>query len=176
MKKYKLNIFILVCVSLLIMFLVMKDDFNDIMTNLLNTNIFYLLVALLLMILNILFQSFSMHLYLKEIDNNYKLKDTFILMISAQFFNAITPFSSGGQPFQVYLLNKQGIGVGQSANALLQNFLSYQLSLILMGTSAIIANKFLNIIPNTSLLKNIVVIGFLVNVVVLLILLFLSKA
>lgn len=176
MKKYKINIIILVFVSLLIMFLIMKDNFNEIMDNLLNANIFYLLLALILMILSVLFQSFSMHLYLKEIDKTYKFRDTFILMFSALFFNAITPFSSGGQPFQVYLLNKQGIKISESTNALLQNFFSYQLALITLGTVAIIVNNFLEIIPNTSLLRHIVIIGFVVNVLVLAIIIYLGKA
>ena len=176
MKKYKSNIIILIIVSLLIMFLIMKDNFNEIMNNLLNANIFYLLLALIFMVLSVLFQSFSMHLYLKEIDHNYKFKDTFMLMFSALFFNAITPFSSGGQPFQVYLLNKQGIKISESTNALLQNFLSYQFALITLGTIAIIINYFLEIIPNTSLLRHIVIIGFIVNVLVLVILEFLGKA
>ena len=176
MKKYKINIIILVCVSLLIMFFIMKDNFNEIMDNLLNANILYLFIALIFMILSVLFQSFSMHLYLKELDKNYKFKDTFILMFSALFFNAITPFSSGGQPFQVYLLNKQGIKISESTNALLQNFLSYQLALITLGTIAIIINHFLEIIPNTSLLRHIVIIGFIVNVIVLGLIIYLGKA
>ena len=176
MKKYKINIIILICVSLLIMFLIMKDNFNEIIDNLLNANIFYLFLALIFMILSVLFQSFSMHLYLKELDKNYKFKDTFILMFSALFFNAITPFSSGGQPFQVYLLNKQGIKISESTNALLQNFLSYQLALITLGTVAIIINHFMGIIPNTSLLKHIVIIGFVVNVIVLALIIYLGKA
>lgn len=176
MKKYRINIVILVLVSLLIMFLIMKDNFNEIMDNLINANIFYLFIALIFMVLSVLFQSFSMHLYLKELDKNYKFKDTFILMFSALFFNAITPFSSGGQPFQVYLLNKQGIQISKSTNALLQNFLSYQLALITLGTVSIIINYFLEIIPNTSLLKNIVIIGFIVNVLVLGIIIYLGKA
>ena len=176
MKKYKINIIILICVSLLIMFLIMKDDFNEIMNNLINANVLYLFLALIFMVLSVLFQSFSMHLYLKELDKNYKFKDTFILMFSALFFNAITPFSSGGQPFQVYLLNKQGIKITESTNALLQNFLSYQLALITLGTVSIIINNFLEIIPNTSLLKNIVIIGFVVNVLVLGLIIYLGKA
>ena len=176
MKKYKINIIILICVSLLIMFLIMKDNFNEIMDNLLNANIFYLFLALIFVILSVLFQSFSMHLYLKELDKNYKFKDTFILMFSALFFNAITPFSSGGQPFQVYLLNKQGIKISESTNALLQNFLSYQLALITLGTIAIIINHFIEVIPNTSLLRHIVIIGFIVNVIVLALIIYLGKA
>ena len=176
MKKYKINIIILICVSLLIMFLIMKDNFNEIMDNLLNANIFYLFLALIFMILSVLFQSFSMHLYLKELDKNYKFKDTFILMFSALFFNVITPFSSGGQPFQIHLFNKQGIKISESTNALLQNFLSYQLALITLGTIAIIINHFIEAIPNTSLLRHIVIIGFIVNVIVLALIIYLGKA
>ena len=178
MKKYnfKYNILIILVVSLFIMYLLLKDNFNEIMTNLLKANILFLLIAFILMVLNVLFQSFSMHQYLKIIEPKYKFKDTFILMFSALFFNAITPFSSGGQPFQVYILNKQKIDVSKSTNALIQNFLSYQIALIIMGILAIIANSFLDIIPNTSLLRHIVIIGFIVNVLVLAFILYLSKA
>ena len=176
MKKYKINIIILISVSLLIMYFIMKDNFDEITSNLLNTNIFYLLLILILVVLHVVFQSFSMHLYLRELDPNYKFKDTVILMFSALFFNAITPFSSGGQPFQVYLLNKQGIKITESTNALLQNFLSYQLALTILGTLAIIINSKIIIIPTTSLLKNVVLVGFFINVFVLFLLIFLGKA
>ena len=178
MKKYnfKYNILIILVVSLFIMYLLLKDNFNEIITNLLKANILFLIIAFVLMVLNVLFQSFSMHQYLKIIEPKYKFKDTFILMLSALFFNAITPFSSGGQPFQVYILNKQKIDVSKSTNALIQNFLSYQIALIIMGVLAIIANSFLDIIPNTSLLRHIVIIGFIVNVLVLAFILYLSKA
>ena len=176
MKKYKRNIIILVLVSLFILYLIMKDNFSEIIGYLLGANILFLFIGLMFMVLNILFQSFSMHLYLKEIDKNYKFKDTFILMFSAQFFNGITPFSSGGQPFQMYLLKKQGIKLTESGNALLQNFVTYQLSLIIFGTFSVVANNYFNIIPDSSLLRKIVVIGYVVNIVVLLLILFLGKA
>jgi len=176
MKKYKKNIILLVLVSLLVMFFIMKDNYKEIIDNLLKVNMFYLLIAIVLIVLHILFQSFSMHLYLKEINNKYRFKDTFILMFSALFFNAITPFSSGGQPFQLYLLNKQGFKVSEAVNALIQNFLSYQLALTILGILAIISNSFLDIIPNTSLLKHIVIIGFAVNMLVLFLIIYLSKA
>ena len=176
MKKYKTNIIILILISVLIMYLIMKDDFKDIMSALTNIDIKFLFVALILMGLYVFFQSLSLHLYLKSIKKDYKLKDTFILMCSAQFFNAITPFSSGGQPFQMYLLKKQGIKVTDSGNALLQNFFTYQLALIIMGTFAVVTNSFLHIIPSTSLLKNIVLIGYIVNIIVLILLFSLGRA
>ena len=120
--------------------------------------------------------NFEDDVVLEVLLKGYKLKDTFILMCSAQFFNAITPFSSGGQPFQMYLLKKQGIKVTDSGNALLQNFFTYQLALIIMGTFAVITNSFLHIIPSTSLLKNIVLIGYIVNIIVLVLLFSLGRA
>lgn len=176
MKNYKRNIAILVIVSLIIMYFILKDDYIEIIHNLSKVNIVFILVAILFMFLYVLFQSFSMHIYLKVIDKDYKFLDTFILMSSALFFNAITPFSSGGQPFQIYLLNKQGIKVSEAMNVLLQNFFSYQLALTILGTLSIIINNFLNIIPNTSLLKHIVIVGFIVNVLVLLLIVYLGKA
>ena len=176
MKKYKMNIIILVSISIFIMYLIMKDNFDEISQNILHANLLYILLGLLLVVVHILFQSLSMHLYLKEIDSNYRFKNTFILMFSALFFNAITPFSSGGQPFQVYILNKQGIKVTESTNAILQNFLAYQISLILLGTTAIIINNNINIIPSSNVLKNIVLAGFIINVAVLLFIIFLGKA
>lgn len=176
MKKYGKNIILLVLISLFIMYLIMKDNFSEIIGYLISAKIEFLLLSLLFIVLYILFQSLSMHLYLKEINKNYKLRDTFILMFSAQFFNGITPFSSGGQPFQMYLLKKQGIKLTESGNALLQNFFVYQLSLIILGTFAVLTNKYFNIIPQTSLLRKIVMIGYLVNILILLLILFLGKA
>lgn len=176
MKKYRINIIILIVISIFIMYLIMKDDFYSIIDAIKNVDIKYLFIALIFMTLYVFFQSLSLHLYLKSIKKDYKLKDTFILMCTAQFFNAITPFSSGGQPFQMYLLKKQGIKLTDSGNALLQNFFTYQLALIIMGTFAVTINSIFNIIPSSSLLRKIVLIGYIVNIIILLLLFLLGKA
>jgi uncharacterized membrane protein YbhN (UPF0104 family) len=67
MKKYKTNIIILILISVLIMYLIMKDDFKDIMSALTNIDIKFLFVAFILMGLYVFFQSLSLHLYLKSI-------------------------------------------------------------------------------------------------------------
>lgn len=175
MKKYRLNVIILILITFLVMYLVLKDDFNTTVDTIKNVNLF-ILIALLFMILNIFFQSLSVHNFLKEVKSDYKFIDTFMLMVSALFFNAITPFSSGGQPFQMYLLRKQGIKVTDSGNVLLQNFFTYQLSLIIMGTFSIVINYMFNILPSNTILKHIVFVGYLVNLFVLFVLLFLIYA
>ena len=176
MKKYRLNIILLVIVAFVVIFFTLKDDFNGAMNYFKNMNYLWVLVAALCMILNIFFQSLSQYRFLKEIDPNYKFSSCFKLMCMAMFFNAITPFSSGGQPFEMYLLNKEGIKVSDSANALLQNFITYQFALIFIGTLAIIFNQIFGIFPDGNLLKNVVLVGYIINVIVMSLIIFFSRA
>ena len=176
MKKYKINIIILIIISFMVMYFALKDDFNTTIKYLATVNLLWIGVGILAFVLYLIFQSLSLHIFMKGIDKNYKLKDTILLILRAQFFNAITPFSSGGQPFQMYLMKKQGIKLTDSGNVLLQNFIGQQLSIIIMGTFSIVINKVFNIIPQDNMLRKIVVIGYVVNIVVLLILFMLSYA
>ena len=176
MKKYRLNIILLVIVAFVVIFFTLKDDLNGAMNYFKNMNYLWVLVAVLCMVLNILFQSLSQYRFLKEVDPNYKFSSCFKLMCMAMFFNAITPFSSGGQPCEMYLLNKEGIKVSDSLNALMQNFITYQFGLIFTSTIAIILNGIFKILPDTLLLKKIVLIGYFANILVMGIIIFISRA
>ena len=48
MKKYKTNIIILILISVFIMYLIMKDDFNNIIDAIKNVDVKFLLIALIL--------------------------------------------------------------------------------------------------------------------------------
>lgn len=175
MKKMKINIIILVLVSFIVLFFSLKDNFTSVVDYFININYFWILIACGFYVLNIFFQSMAQYRFLKEVKPDYKKSSCFRLMSMAMFFNGITPFSSGGQPFEMYLLKKEGIKVSDSANALLQNFITYQFSLIFIGTIALITNVYLEIIPDDMLLRKIVIIGYIVNVSVMALIIFLSR-
>ena len=59
--------------------------------------------------------------------SGYSLKKAFKLIIITKFFNGITPFSSGGQPMQIYYMHKDKISVGNATLALLINLSSFQI-------------------------------------------------
>lgn len=176
MKKYRINIIILVIVSFVVIFFSLKDDFNGAINYLKNMNYLWILIAVLFMLANIFFQSLSQYRFLKEVDPNYKFSSCFRLMCMAMFFNAITPFSSGGQPFEMYLLNKEGIKVSDSLNALLQHFITYQFGLIFTSTIVIVLNSIFKILPDGLLLKQIVLIGYFINILVMGLIIFFSRA
>lgn len=176
MKKYRLNLILIVLVSFIVIFLSLKDNYEESFTYIHNINILWLLLACLFMALNIIFQSLSQYGFLKEVKENYSFLSCTKLMVIAMFFNAITPFSSGGQPFEMYLLKKEGVKVSDSANALLQNFITYQFALIFIGTIAIILNNTLHIFPDGNILKNVVLIGYIINLLVMSLIIFFSRA
>lgn len=176
MKKYRINIIILVIISFVVIFLSLKDDFNGAINYFKNINFLWILCAIICMLINIFFQSLSQYRFLKEVKPDYKFSNCFRLMTIAMFFNAITPFSSGGQPFEMYLLNKEGIKYSDSLNALLQNFITYQFGLIFAGTIAIVLNKIYHVLPDQLLLQKVVLIGYIINIIVMGLIIFFSRA
>ena len=88
-------------------------------------------------------------------------------MITTQFFHAITPFSTGGQPWQIYKLKKEGLTLGESTNIVIEDFIVYQIALVFLGVVAVISNKLFNILPKNNALGHLVTIGFIINLLVI---------
>lgn len=173
-KKTKIfNILILIFITILVLYFSLKDDYKLIIKQILSINPIFLILSILFVILYWVFSSIVMNLFLGKI-TKYSFKKTFRLQIMTQFFNAITPFSSGGQPFEVYYLKKDGIKISDSTNVLIEHFIVYQLALILLGTVAIMANRIFGIFPPTSILKKLVTLGYIINVIVVLVLFYVS--
>ena len=68
---------------------------------------------------------------------------------------------------QIYYLHNEKIGVTKATNITLQNFIVYQISLILVGIFALLDNYFFGLFPNNSLIKRLVILGFVINLLVL---------
>ena len=49
--------------------------------------------------------------------------DTFLIGNTEHFFNGITPFATGGQPFQVYSYSRLGVKASASTGILMMNFI-----------------------------------------------------
>ena len=90
--------------------------------------------------------------------------------MGTQFFNAVTPFSTGGQPYQIYKFKKHGFSLEKGTNIIIQDFIVYQFALILLGTIAIVTNNIINFFPEDSFLEKLVFIGYLINLSVIILL------
>lgn len=168
MKNKKLNLLILLIMIILVLYFSLKDNFVGVINQLYNVNVLVFIITIVLFLLSLFFKSISLFMFIKEYNNNYSIKDAFALTLISQFLNGITPFQSGGQPFEIYLLKKKNIRITDSTCCLLKDFISFQIALILMSLFSILINMKTNVIKTNSYFTFIIVIGFIINFSVLL--------
>ncbi len=166
----KLNIILLIGLSSAVLYFSLKDNFNEIVKDILNMNPWWLLVSLLLIFGYWLFKTIAFHSLIIKFDSDYKFIRAFKLIMLTQFFNGITPSSSGGQPFVVYTLKKDGVKGTDGTNIVVQDFIIYQIALISLGVLAIFLNYCFNIFKTVGILQEVVLIGFFINVGVVVVL------
>ena len=168
MKNKKLNLSLLILALSLVLYFTLKDNFSSIMHELSKVNILIFALAIFVFILSLMIKSVSLQKFIKEHKKNYSFKSAFYLTLIGQFLNGITPFSTGGQPFQVYLLKKDGHRISDSTSAMVKDSIAYQVALLIMGIFSITLNLVLKTIPVNSSLTPLIIIGFLINIMVLL--------
>lgn len=176
MKNKKLNFIILFIAIASVLYFTLKDDFNGIIMELSNVNFVIFLISIIVFLISLFFKSLSLKTFINEYKKDYNIKSSYQLTLIAQFLNGITPFQSGGQPFQIYLLKKDGIRITDSTNALIKDFVAYQFSLMLVGILALIINIKLKILSNNVYLNSLIFFGLLINFVIMVILLIILSA
>lgn len=169
-KQSKINFLILIGITILVLYFSLKNDFNNIIKEILTINIWWLILAFLLVISYWLLRSKAINTFTKKFHKNAKFSSSLQLMIRTQFFNAITPFATGGQPYQVYYLVKDGMGVTIATSIIIQNFIVYQIAVIVLGLIALVSNHIFSLFADNILLKQLVTLGFFMNTAVIVIL------
>ena len=137
-------------------------------------NYIWIFVAILALIIYRLCASLGHYYIIKANNGKVSYLKCFQINLMILFFHGITPFAGGGQPMEIYFLHKEGIPVTKATNITLQNFIVYQIALILTGLIALIYNHIFNVFPNDSLIKYLVVLGFIINTLVLVVTFILS--
>ena len=165
LKDIKKNTFILVIITFIVMYFVLKDDFKDILDLLLKVDIKYIFICFILYFLSIFLRAYISYKTVNE-KEKYSLYEAMKHNVIVQFFNGITPFSTGGQPMEIYMLTKHDISANKGTMIILQNFIFYQIALVLFGILAVSYNYIFHIFPNVVFLKKLVFIGFLINTLV----------
>lgn len=176
MKKKIFNFIILVVITGIVLYMSLKDDYYTIINTIFHMNLIYILIVVIFYILYLFFKSIIFYKIAKKFNSEYDLKKSFRTCLETNFFHAITPFSTGGQPYEIYRLNKDGLSTIDSANVSIQCFIVYQIVLVLLGIIAILYNHFTGLFVENNLLKNLVLLGFTINFLVIVFLFFITYA
>lgn len=126
----------------------------------------WILAALGLMVVYWVFESLGLHLAVSRFVPTQNPGDTFCATMIGQFFNCITPFSSGGQPMQAWYLMKKGVSLSFASCSLLIKFIVYQFVLTIYSALTLLL-CFKSFAGRISSIGWLIFVGFGVNLLVI---------
>lgn len=171
--KVKKNTILILIITIIVLYFILKDDFPSIVKAFQNIDVKYIFIAAILYLLSIVFKGTANYIIVND-KKRVSLLESIKHNAIAQFFNGITPFETGGQPMEIYMLTEHGISTLKATNQIVQSFIFYQIALVLCGFFAVGYNYFFHIFPKVSVLRLLVLAGFITNIIVVLFLLLIS--
>ena len=174
LDNIKRNAIFLLIVSTIVLVIVLHDDMKSIITAFQNIDYKYIIIAVLFYFLSIAIKGYVNYLIVND-KEKISIKEAIKHNFIAQFFNGVTPFSTGGQPMEIYMLTEHNISATKATNLTIQSFIFYQLALVICGIIAVGYNFYFHIFPKVIFLEHLVLLGFIINVLVVIILLFSSS-
>ena len=153
--------FFVILIILTYYFIFKKIDRKGIMLALKNTNILFIVIAIVLASGNILFESFIHLRNLKLLKEKTSFKACLKYAIVGFFFSAVTPAATGGQPVQIYYMHKDGISYMNATISILIQSFSYLTIMVLLGIIGYIVN--FNYISNLGFFEYFFFIGVIAN-------------
>ena len=133
-KKIIKNIsFLIILIILTYYFIFRKIDRKGLQIALSNTNLFFIVIALIVAFGNIFFEGVNLYRNLNLLKEKVSFKDALKYAIVGFFFSAITPAATGGQPVQIYYMHKDNIAYTNATVAILVQSFSYLLCMLLLG-------------------------------------------
>ncbi len=180
--KYVFLCLVIAIVTILAFYYILKDDPVAIWNSIVGAKFGYIILMIAMAIMAMLFEGLAITILTKSYNKHYKYYQGVLNGTIGSLFSAITPSSSGGQFAQAYTFSRQGVKASNSASVLVMLFIVSQIVVIVYGVFAMIFGYSSTILKMDNInifnleLSPIVfsVIGFVINIFVLLIILLLA--
>ena len=184
--RYILNILVVLIVTGLALFLSLKDNFNQIIDNLRTCNYLWILFIIGVMVAMIFVRALVLFCFARLYTRKYHIHQGLAVDQIGVFYNAVTPGASGGEIMQAYTYKKQGVPISSAVSIMAMYSIIYQSVLILYGLVSFLVKydyiikmndlviKFGSNFQLTLPLWLLTIIGFLLNVSVILIVLLMA--
>lgn len=177
MKSLKKNLIFLILITLIVIYIVFSYDFDKTIEVLKSSKLIYIILSIIVILIGDLLKGRSIYLLVCEYCSKYKFIDAFKLTLQTNFFNGITPFSLGGQPFQLYLLKKKNnIDYATGSNILFKDFYCYQVGFVFISILFFILNFIFKFFVADLLMSKLILIGFIINFTIALFLIYLPHS
>ncbi len=149
--------------TIVLAFAIFTQGLEELINNIKSLNHWWILIAISFMFICWGIEAIIFHKLALLFHSKQKLKVSIRATMIGQFFNAVTPFASGGQPAQLYYMIKSGIDGGASTSILTIKFILFQ-SIYILYSIVIVIFKFSFFKEYLSNLLYVSMIGFIVNI------------
>ncbi|MBN2853812.1 MAG: flippase-like domain-containing protein [Clostridia bacterium] len=135
MKKIWINSLIVVAMGVVIIVLIFfTDGIGQLVNMIKNINYLWLMVAFSFVFIYWTFGAFTLATLKSGIlGKKDNIGHTFKTVMIGQFFAAITPFSTGGQPAQVYFMSKKSVDAGKATSIVILKSVLFSTSMLLVS-------------------------------------------
>lgn len=166
MKKLKqlFNIAFPIISLFVVLFFIFKfEQLDNIIVAFKSLDPIYVVLCLFIVVVSWLLEAYILY---DISERQLSFKNSTYVVLAGLFFNAITPFSTGGQPMQLYMMHRYRISVGRGSSILARKFLIFQTIMVLYGLMVVLfeASYFMAQIPTFVYFG---ILGFSVNVLVI---------
>ena len=107
-------------------------------------------------------EGFTLNLFCRHVCPWWSFGRSFSVGMTGLFYSAITPFSTGGQPMQIYAMNKMGLDTGKAGSIIAMKTLVYQVVMVLCSL-VLVSTQLGFFQTNISNFSFVTVIGLLSN-------------
>lgn len=140
-KKYLRNLILFILIILLTFYIILKDQsISKIIDVLSSIDLKYILIAIICMCIYLICEAINIGRTLKALGEKSTFYRNIKYALIGFFFSSVTPAASGGQPMQIYYMNKDKISVANSTLSLLINLTSMQIVTISIAIISLLFN------------------------------------
>ena len=131
-------LFVVIMLAVVLIVVFSLNDISLILEAVKTANGRLILLAVLVYLGYVITTNLALHFVTTGLGIKLPFLDSMAIGSAEYFFNGITPFSSGGQPFQAYFYVKKGVSGDNAMSILMSNFIVYQVIMTVMSTLGLI--------------------------------------
>lgn len=167
MKSLKVNlIVVLIFLAALVAYILIAEGPSEFIGMMNSLNYFYIALAFICTVVFWIGEALILHSYSECLAVKYKWRVSLRISMIGRFFDAVTPFGSGGQAVQGYVMIKDGMQPGYVVLIIVIKSIAYQFAIAVLSILAMIifGPFFKSRVPN---LMFFIIAGLVVNIIVL---------
>lgn len=162
---FLINIFVVV----LVLYIQLKQDGVLSFKQLLGfkINYWFLITAFVLFAVMMFFKSLRVNLLIKQETKRSRPFLSYKVCALGRYYDCITPMATGGQPFQIYYLNKRGLPASSAISVPLAKYFISQMSWIFISIFSVIYCLINGSLDNSKVVLVISIICFSLNLILI---------